>query len=141
MSTKPAPSTDLDYADTLWKAAAALRGQVDAAKYKHVVLRLLFLKYISDSFESRRDELKAELEAELEADGIKGKQLDGLLESRDQYTAERVFCVPPEARWPNLQNQATRADIATLIDDATLVVERDVPEPVDDVAEPVLYAG
>src|SRR3954452_292689 len=88
--------SDLGYADTLWKAADALRGQVDAAEYKHVVLGLLFLKYISDSFESRRDQLKAELTKE----GIKGKPLDALLESRDEYTAERVFWVPPESRWP-----------------------------------------
>jgi hypothetical protein len=116
-------NTDLAYADTLWKSADALRGQVDAAEYKHVVLGLLFLKYISDSFEARREELKAELEAE----GITGKQLEALLENRDEYTAERVFWVPPEARWPNLQNQATRPDIATLIDDAILAVERDNP--------------
>jgi type I restriction enzyme M protein len=90
---------------------------------KHVVLGLLFLKYISDSFESRREQLKVELEK----DGITGKQLEALLESRDEYTAERVFWVPPEARWPNLQNQATRADIATLIDDAILAVEREPP--------------
>ncbi|MCL4210885.1 MAG: type I restriction-modification system subunit M, partial [Phycisphaerales bacterium] len=112
---------DLTYADALWKAADALRGQVDAAEYKHVVLGLLFLKYISDSFEARRDELRAELEA----DGITGKQQDSLLENRDEYTAERVFWVPPEARWANLQNQAARPDIATLIDDAILAVERD----------------
>src|SRR5687767_6050093 len=116
-------SLDLSYADTLWKSADALRGQVDAAEYKHVVLGLLFLKYISDSFESRRDEIKTELAK----DGIKGKQLDALLESRDEYLAKRVFWVPPEARWPNLQNQATRPDIATLIDDAILAVERDNP--------------
>jgi type I restriction enzyme M protein len=116
-------NSDLAYADTLWKAADSLRGQVDAAEYKHVVLGLLFLKYISDSFESRRDQLKLELEK----DGIKGKQLESLLENRDEYTAERVFWVPPEARWPNLRNQATRADIATLIDDAILAVERDNP--------------
>ena len=66
-------------------------------------------------------------ESELTKDGIKGEQLDGLLESRDEYTAERVFWVPPEARWTNLQNQATRPDIATLIDDAILAVERDNP--------------
>src|SRR4051812_46022628 len=114
---------DLSYADTLWKSADALRGQVDAAEYKHVVLGLLFLKYISDAFESRRDELRAELSK----DKIAGKQLESLLESRDEYTAERVFWVPPESRWPNLQNQATRADIATLIDDAILAVERDNP--------------
>src|SRR5580658_8154595 len=115
------PVSDLSYADTLWKSADALRGQVDAAEYKHVVLGLLFLKYISDSFQSRRDELQAELTKE----GIKGKQLERLLESRDEYIAERVFWVPPESRWPNLQNQATRPDIATLIDDAILAVERD----------------
>jgi type I restriction-modification system DNA methylase subunit len=51
--------SDLSYADTLWKSADALRGQVDAAEYKHIVLGLLFLKYISDSFQSRRDELQA----------------------------------------------------------------------------------
>ncbi len=123
MANDNATASDLNYADTLWKAADALRGQVDAAEYKHVVLGLLFLKYISDSFESRRDDLRAELTR----DGIKGAQLDGLLESRDEYTAERVFWVPPESRWPNLQNQATRPDIATLIDDAILAVERDNP--------------
>jgi type I restriction enzyme M protein len=121
MTNYDAAPPDLDYADTLWKAADTLRGQVDAAEYKHVVLGLLFLKYISDSFESRRQELAAELEK----DGIKGKQLESLLESRDEYIAERVFWVPPEARWQNLQNQATRPDIATLIDDAILAVERD----------------
>ena len=88
-------ATDLDYADKLWKSADTLRGQVDAAEYKHVVLGLLFLKYISDSFEARRNELSGELEA----DGISGAQLERLLESRDEYTAERVFWVPPEARW------------------------------------------
>jgi type I restriction enzyme M protein len=123
MPNNDAVATDLARAETLWKAADALRGQIDAAEYKHVVLGLLFLKYISDSFEARRVELKAELEA----DGISGQQLESLLENRDEYTAERVFWVPPEARWQNLQNQATRPDIATLIDDAILAVERDNP--------------
>ncbi len=123
MNTAQPSNPDLDYADTLWKSADTLRGQIDAAEYKHVVLGLLFLKYISDSFEARKEELKAELEA----DGITGPQLESLLENRDEYTAERVFWVPPEARWQNLQNQATRPDIATLIDDAILAVERDNP--------------
>ncbi|MDF5980820.1 type I restriction-modification system subunit M N-terminal domain-containing protein [Pseudomonas aeruginosa] len=69
--------------------------EVDAAEYKHIVLGLLFLKYISDSFESRRDDLRTELTN----DGIQGEQLERLLESRDEYTAERVFWVPHEARW------------------------------------------
>ncbi|HCA6585658.1 TPA: N-6 DNA methylase [Pseudomonas aeruginosa] len=121
MASSEASNSDLNYADTLWKAADALRGQVDAAEYKHIVLGLLFLKYISDSFESRRDDLRTELTN----DGIQGEQLERLLESRDEYTAERVFWVPHEARWVNLQNQATRSDIASLIDDAILAVERD----------------
>ena len=121
MTTTPTERADLARAEILWKAADALRGQIDAAEYKHVVLGLLFLKYISDSFEARRDELKVELAA----DGITGPQLESLLENRDEYTAERVFWVPVEARWQNLQKQATRADIATLIDDAILAVERD----------------
>lgn len=116
-------NSDLANAEILWKSADALRGQIDAAEYKHVVLGLLFLKYISDSFEARRVELRAELEAE----GIGGPQIESLLENRDEYTAERVFWVPPEARWANLQNQAARPDIATLIDDAILAVERDNP--------------
>ncbi|WP_024906120.1 type I restriction-modification system subunit M [Robbsia andropogonis] len=118
-----ANNNEVAYTDTLWKSADALRGQVDASEYKHVVLGLLFLKYISDSFEARREELKVELTAE----GIAEAQQEALLESRDEYTAERVFWVPPEARWTNLQNQATRPDIATLIDDAILVIERDNP--------------
>jgi len=116
-------NNDLARAEILWKSADTLRGQIDAAEYKHVVLGLLFLKYISDAFEARKDELKVELEA----DGITGPQLESLLENRDEYTAERVFWVPPEARWQNLQNQATRPDVATLIDDAILAVERDNP--------------
>ncbi|MEO8059979.1 MAG: class I SAM-dependent DNA methyltransferase [Burkholderiales bacterium] len=121
MATTDTDNTDLARAEILWKAADTLRGQIDAAEYKHVVLGLLFLKYISDSFEARREELKAELAA----DGITGPQLESLLENRDEYTAERVFWVPPEARWQNLQNQAARPEVATLIDDAILAVERD----------------
>src|SRR5207253_6572957 len=107
-----ASSTDLAFADTLWQTADKLRGTVDAAEYKHVVLGLLFLKYISDSFESRR----AKLKEELEHDSIKVEHLEKLLENRDEYTAERVFWVPPEARWQNLQNQAAHPNIAELID-------------------------
>ncbi|MGH8549518.1 MAG: type I restriction-modification system subunit M N-terminal domain-containing protein [Methylococcales bacterium] len=123
MANNDVSNTDLSYADTLWKSADPLRGRVNAAEYKHVVLGLLFLKYISDSFETRREELQLELEA----DGITGVQVESPLENRDEYTAEGVFWVPREARWANLQNQATRPDIAMLSDDAILAVERDNP--------------
>ena len=125
MTNNSGTTIDLDYAEILWKSADALRGQIDSAEYKHVVLGLLFLKYISDSFEARRCELKGELEA----DGISAPQIEGLLENRDEYTAERIFWVPPEARWKNLQNQAARPDIATLIDDAIPRCRARQPEP------------
>jgi type I restriction enzyme M protein len=81
--------------DALWQTADKLRGSIDAAEYKHVVLGLIFLKYISDAFEARR----ATLAEELKTEGIEGREAVILLESRDEYTAENVFWVPPEARW------------------------------------------
>lgn len=110
--------------EILWKAADALRGSIDAAEYKHVVLGLIFLKYISDSFDDRREQIKTELAA----DEIEGEQAARLLESRDEYTAENVFWVPPDARWENIQNQAKRSEIAKLIDDAMYAIERDNPK-------------
>src|SRR5579864_2137155 len=95
-------------AETLWQAADKLRGSIDAAEYKHVVLGLIFLKYISDAFEARRQKLAAELNA----DGIQGEEAERLLESRDEYTAENIFWVPPEARWSNIQNQAKQPNSA-----------------------------
>jgi type I restriction enzyme M protein len=111
-------------AETLWQAADKLRGSVDAAEYKHVVLGLIFLKYISDAFEARRRKLAEELQA----DNIRGEQAERLLESRDEYTAENIFWVPPEARWSNIQNQARQTNIARLIDDAMYAIERDNPK-------------
>src|SRR3990172_10132613 len=99
-----ANETGIGFEDTLWAAADKLRGTVDAAEYKHVVLGLLFLKYVSDGFETRREALKIELEK----DGIAGPQLELLLESRDEYTAEHVFWVPSESRWPSLRAQAVQ---------------------------------
>jgi len=110
--------------EALWQTADKLRGSIDAAEYKHVVLGLIFLKYISDAFEARR----AKLAEELKADGIEGRQAEKLLESRDEYTAENVFWVPPEARWGNIQNQGKQPNIAKLIDDAMYAIERDNPK-------------
>jgi hypothetical protein len=73
--------------ETLWQAADKLRGSIDAAEYKHVVLGLIFLKYISDAFDARR----ATLSEELKSEGIEGTEAEALLESRDEYTAENVF--------------------------------------------------
>ena len=95
----------------LWSCADTLRGNVDASEYKHVVLGLLFLKYISDAFE----ELHTKLQQEPGADP----------EDRDEYLAENVFWVPQEARWPRLQDEARQPTIGTTIDNAMLAIERE----------------
>ncbi len=107
---------DLGFEDKLFKAADKLRNNMDAAEYKHVVLGLVFLKYISDAFE--------ELHARLVAEADQGADP----ESRDEYVAERVFWVPKEARWPHIQANAKQAGIGQLIDDAMVAIERDNPK-------------
>lgn len=110
--------------DVLWQSADKLRGSIDAAEYKHVVLGLIFLKYISDAFTARREALAEELKA----DGIEGKQAENLLEQRDEYTAENVFWVPPEARWDKIQARGKDPNIGKIIDDAMYAIERDNPK-------------
>ena len=83
---------NLELEKTLWSAADKLRNNMDAAEYKHVVLGLIFLKYISDAF----DDLYKKLGAEKDQTGADP-------EDKDKYTAERVFYVPPSARWKWLQ--------------------------------------
>jgi len=113
----------LGFEDTLWKAADKLRGSMDASEYKHVVLGLVFLKYIDDAFTERREKLAAELAEE----GMTGDQAAELLEDRDEYTAEGVFWVPPEARWEYIQSRAKQPEIGKLIDSAMDAVEVENP--------------
>ena len=103
------------YEAELWAMADALRGSMDAAEYKHVVLGLIFLKYISDAFEERYDQLTAE-----QAEGADP-------EDPDEYRAENVFWVPPEARWEGLQDAARQSDIGEMLDDAMVAIEHDNP--------------
>src|SRR2546427_12873221 len=79
----------------LWKAADKLRGSMDAAQYKDFVLGLVFLKYVSDAFAERRDQIRAELVAE----GVPESRLAGFLDDKDEYTREGIFWVPDGARW------------------------------------------
>lgn len=103
------------YEAELWAMADALRGSMDASEYKHVVLGLIFLKYISDAFAERHAQLTAE-----QADGADP-------EDPDEYRAENVFWVPPEARWEGLQSAARQSDIGEMLDDAMVAIERDNP--------------
>ncbi len=118
------------YESELWRMADALRGSMDAAEYKHVVLGLIFLKYISDAFE----ELHAQLETE------RGEGADP--EDPDEYRAQRIFWVPPGARWQHLKEQARQPTIGQLVDDAMTAIERDNPALKDvlpkDYARPAL---
>ena len=103
------------YEAELWAMADALRGSMDAAEYKHVVLGLIFLKYISDAFEETRVRLEDE-----RAEGADP-------EDPDEYRADNIFWVPPEARWSHLKAQARQSTIGQIVDEAMVGIERDNP--------------
>ncbi len=112
-SSSKSNGATLGFEATMWAAADKLRGHMDAAEYKHVVLGLVFLKYISDAFER----LHAKLEADPQADP----------EDPDEYKAENVFWVPLEARWQTLQDAAKSPQIGALVDGAMDAIERENP--------------
>ena len=103
----------LNFKEKLWQAADKQRGHMDAAEYKHVVLGLIFLKYISDAFQEHYDTLQSEEHADPE--------------DRDEYTAENIFWVPKVARWAALQQNAKQTTIGQLIDEAMVAIEKDNP--------------
>jgi type I restriction enzyme M protein len=105
----------IGFESELWSAADALRSNMDAAEYKHVVLGLIFLKYISDAFE--------EYHAQLTAEAAQGADP----EDPDEYRAVNIFWVPQEARWSYLQDNAKQPTIGKLVDEAMLAIERDNP--------------
>jgi type I restriction enzyme M protein len=106
---------NLGFEAKLWQAADALRNNMDAAEYKHVVLGLIFLKYISDAFEAKHAELEAE----------KKKGADP--EDPDEYRAASIFWVPKEARWAHLKASAPQPTIGSIVDEAMSAIERDNP--------------
>jgi type I restriction enzyme M protein len=112
-----------------WDIANGLRKNLDAAEYKHIVLGLVFLKYISDSFEGRRAELEVEF-ANPKSDSYKSdaKRRAAALEERDYYKEVNVFWVPVEARWDKIQASSKQPKIAEMIDEALLVIERENPK-------------
>ena len=105
----------IGFENELWRAADALRSNMDAAEYKHVVLGLIFLKYISDAFE--------EYHARLEVERAQGADP----EDPDEYRAVNIFWVPQQARWSHLLANAKQPTIGKIIDDAMLAIERDNP--------------
>lgn len=120
-SKAPKPTKSLE--QRLWEAADALRGNQEPSEYKHVVLGLVFLKYISDRFEARR----SELEAELVADGMPENRIADFLEARDEYASKNVFWVPAEARWEAIQERAKLPTVGTDVDAAMDLIEKENP--------------
>ncbi len=110
---KSSNGATVGYEQQLWQMADALRGSMDAAEYKHVVLGLIFLKYISDAFEEQHAKLEAE----------KAQGADP--EDPDEYRALNIFWVPPEARWWHLKAQAKQPTIGEIVDVAMTGIERD----------------
>ena len=115
---------------TLWAMAEKLRSNMDAAEYKHMVLGLIFLKYISDSFEAHRAALRkqfADADDLYFLDDADHARVEDELEDRDYYTAQNVFWVPEAARWEAIQNQARQPDLGVRIDRALEAIEGDNP--------------
>lgn len=112
----------------LWEAADALRGNQEPSEYKHVVLGLVFLKYISDRFETRRREIEAALADPESPDYIpNATRHQQFVEDRDEYRSHNVFWVPAEARWEAIQARAKLESVGTDIDNAMDLIERENP--------------
>ena len=115
-TTKSSPVGSVtDYRSKLWGTANALRGSMDAAEYKHVVLGLIFLKYVSDAFEEARARIET----------LRDEGADP--EDPDEYRGDNIFWVPPQARWAYLQRSARQPAIGRLVDEAMAAIELDNP--------------
>ncbi len=127
-----APSTMKELKDTLWKAADKLRGSLSASQYKDVILGLVFLKYVSDAYDERREAISAELSAE----GMDSEQIAELIDDPEEYQGYGVFVVPADARWSHLAQHAKGKPavgsqpprtIGSLIDQAMDAIMRENP--------------
>jgi len=116
MARNGSNGANLGFESKLWEMADKMRGHMDSGEYKHVVLGLLFLKYISDAFQAKYDDLAARQEADFTDP-----------EDRDEYAANNIFWIPQDARWKVLQDGAKQPTIGKLIDDAMVVIERENP--------------
>ncbi|HNU24227.1 MAG TPA: class I SAM-dependent DNA methyltransferase [Mesotoga sp.] len=114
MAKKNENGANLGFEEKLWQAADKLRGNMDAAEYKHVVLGLIFLKYISDAFEEKYADLKAREETDFTDP-----------EDPDEYLADNIFWVPAKARWSNIKTSAKKPEIGRIIDEAMEALEKE----------------
>jgi type I restriction enzyme M protein len=117
MMAKNNNGANLGFENQMWAAADKLRGYMDASEYKHVVLGLIFLKYISDAFQAKYKQLEATKDTEYTDP-----------EDRDEYAAANIFWVPKDARWKVLQDNAKQPTIGKLVDDAMVAIEKENPK-------------
>lgn len=131
---------DIEFEKELWKAADKLRGSIDASEYKHIVLGLLFLKYVSDSFYVRRDELSEMISNKKNLkEYIPSEQNQKfILRDKDQYKSEGVFYIPEKSRWEQLRNHAMHSNIGKYIDEAMEAIEKENPKELKGVL-PKIY--
>jgi type I restriction enzyme M protein len=116
MTEKKGNGANLGFENQMWAAADKLRGHMDASEYKHVVLGLIFLKYISDAFQAKYKQLEATKDTEYTDP-----------EDRDEYAAANIFWVPKEARWAKLQSSAKQPTIGKIVDEAMVAIEKENP--------------
>ena len=117
----------VDFKETLWKSADKLRNQMDAAEYKHIVLGLIFLKYISDTFDIQKNRIR-KMVSDKKSDFFVSedpKVYEKELEDRDYYTQDNVFWVPQKARWEKLRAQAKQPNIGSIIDKSMIEIENE----------------
>lgn len=117
----------LDFASKLWSTCDRLRNNMESAEYKHIVLGLIFLKYISDSFEERYKELSKVVKDSSNDDYYCEDEEDRIeiLEDKDEYTSQNVFYVPEKARYEYILNNATQSNIGKIIDNAMELIEKE----------------
>jgi len=124
---KNSKTNDVDFKTMLWKSADKLRNQMDAAEYKHIVLGLIFLKYISDTFDIQKNKIK-KMVSDKKSDlfiSEDPKVYEKEFEDRDYYTQDNVFWVPQKARWEKIRAQAKQPDIGSIIDKAMVEIENE----------------
>jgi type I restriction enzyme M protein len=131
---------DIDFEQELWKAADKLRGNIDASEYKHVVLGLLFLKYVSDAFYLRRADLEKKLSDQSDKDFYiqdEGARAS-ILENKDSYRSSSVFYIPENARWEYLREFTLQNNIGETLDRAMELIEEENPKQLKGVL-PKIY--
>ena len=122
------PSKDIEFEKELWKAADKLRGNIDPGEYKYIVLGLIFLKYVSDAFYQRKDELEKLISDPKGASFIRDESSRKYyVEQKDPYRAKGIFYIPEKARWDYLQKYTMHNDIGKYLDEALEAIEEENP--------------